>query len=72
MQARGKHAVGNGLGVNIGKSCGRNIMDQDAFEIINIAGKEYKYPIGWDNFKKQFLEYFPGNEEVFDKYLSLV
>lgn len=47
-------------------------MDQDAFEVINIAGKEYKYPIGWDNFKKQFLEYFPGDEEVFDKYLSLI
>lgn len=47
-------------------------MDEDVFELINIAGKEYKYPIGWDRLKKQFLEYFPRNEEVFDKYLSLI
>jgi len=47
-------------------------LDQDAFEIINVAGKKFKYPIGWNNFKKQFIEYFPGNEDVFDKYLSLI
>lgn len=47
-------------------------MDSDAFEIINIAGKEYKYPIGWDNFRRQFLEYFPNNEEVINKYLNLI
>jgi len=47
-------------------------LDEDAFEIINVAGKEYKYPIGWDKFKKQFLEYFPDDVAVFDKYFSLI
>ena len=47
-------------------------MDNDAFELININGKKYKYPIGWDNFKIQFLEYFPGNEKVIDSYLQLI
>jgi all-trans-retinol 13,14-reductase len=47
-------------------------MDADAFEIINIAGKEYKYPIGWDRFRVQFLEYFPGKEKIFNEYLSLI
>ena len=47
-------------------------MDEDGFELISIAGKKYKYPIGWDRFRKQFLEYFPGNEEVVSKYLSLI
>ena len=47
-------------------------MDEDGFELISIAGKKYKYPMGWDRFRKQFLEYFPGNEEVVSKYLSLI
>lgn len=47
-------------------------MDEDTFEIINIGGKKFNYPMGWDNFKKQFLEYFPEDEDVFDKYLSLI
>ncbi|MCF6183983.1 MAG: hypothetical protein L3J56_05040 [Bacteroidales bacterium] len=47
-------------------------MDYDGFEIINVAGKIYKYPMGWDKFKKQFLEYFPGKEEIFGNYYYLV
>lgn len=47
-------------------------MDDDVFELINIAGKEYKIPQGWGNYRRQFLEYFPGQEEVFDKHHQLV
>jgi len=47
-------------------------MDDNGFEIINIAGKNYKYPMGWERFKKQFLEYFPGNEDVFERYYYLI
>jgi len=47
-------------------------MDEDGFEIIELAGKKYKYPMGWDNFRRQFLEYFPGKEKVIDEYISLI
>lgn len=47
-------------------------LDVDGFEVINIAGTEYKIPMGWDNYKKQFLEYFPGNEKLIERYYYLV
>ncbi|PLX14813.1 MAG: all-trans-retinol 13,14-reductase [Marinilabiliales bacterium] len=47
-------------------------LDVDGFEVVNVAGTEYKIPMGWERYKKQFLEYFPGNEEVIERYYYLV
>lgn len=45
-------------------------LNADGFDIFNIDGNEYKFPIGFDNFKKQMLEYFPNEEEAIDNYLK--
>ncbi len=44
-------------------------MDEDGFEIFEISGKEYKYPIGHDRFKEQMAGYFPGERKAIDTYI---
>lgn len=44
----------------------------DAFDIFNIAGKEYKYAQGFDAWRKQMYSYFPGEKEVIENYLARI
>lgn len=43
-------------------------MDNQAFDIINIAGVEYRYAMGLDNFRRQLNEYFPTETDAIEKY----
>ena len=45
-------------------------LDETGFDIFNIGGTEYRFPIGFDNFKKQMYEYFPDEKDAIDKYVS--
>ena len=47
-------------------------LDEDAFEIFNIAGKEYKFAQGFDAWQKQIHNYFPNEKEAIDNYLARV
>lgn len=45
-------------------------LNSNGFDIFNIDGTEYKFPIGFDNFKNQMLEYFPDEKEAINNYIS--
>ena len=45
-------------------------LDETGFDIFNIGGKEYKFPFGFDNFKKKMNEYFPDESEAIDAYVN--
>ncbi len=45
-------------------------LNSTGFDIFNIGGTEYSFPIGFDNFKKQMYEYFPDEQEAIDNYLK--
>ncbi len=47
-------------------------LDDDAFEIFNIAGKEYKYAQGFDAWKVQMHNYFPQEKKAIDNYLARI
>lgn len=47
-------------------------LDQDAFEIFNIAGKEYKYAQGFDAWQAQMHNYFPTETQAIDNYLARI
>ncbi len=43
-------------------------LNEDAFDIISIAGTEYKYAQGYDNFINTLLQNFPDEKETLIKY----
>jgi len=45
-------------------------LDEKGFDIFNIGGTEYRFPMGLDNFRKQMYEYFPEEEDAIDKYVT--
>ncbi len=45
-------------------------MDEKGFDIFNIAGKEIKYPMGLNNLRKQFYDYFPNEKDAIDHYIT--
>lgn len=45
-------------------------LDETGFDIFNIGGTEYRFPMGFNNFRKQMCAYFPGEKEAIDKYVA--
>ncbi len=45
-------------------------MDNNGFDIINLAGTEYKYGMGYENFEKQMLISFPAEADAIKKYIT--
>lgn len=45
-------------------------LDSTGFDILNIDGIEYKFPIGFDNFRNQMYKYFPDEEEAINDYVN--
>ncbi len=45
-------------------------LDENGFDIFNIGGKEYKFPIGWERFQKTLSEYFPDDKTSIELYTS--
>ncbi|MBC8321652.1 MAG: NAD(P)/FAD-dependent oxidoreductase [Bacteroidetes bacterium] len=45
-------------------------LNSDGFDIFNIDGTEYHFPIGFSNFKKQMYDYFPSEKDAIDKYVA--
>lgn len=45
------------------------MLDKTGFDIFTIDGFEYRFPIGFDNFKKQMYEYFPDEKIAIDSYM---
>ena len=45
-------------------------LDKTGFDIFNIGGTEYRFPIGLNNFKKQMHEYFPDEKDAINKYVT--
>ena len=44
----------------------------EVYDVANIDGTEYLFKAGKENFRKQFLAYFPKEEMAIDSYLSLI
>lgn len=44
-------------------------LDEKGFDIFNIGGKEYNFPIGFGNFRNQMYDYFPNDKDAIDSYL---
>lgn len=45
-------------------------LNSNGFDIFNIEGIEYRFPIGFDNFKNQMYEYFPDEKEAINNYID--
>ena len=45
-------------------------LDETGFDIFNIGGTEYRFPIGLNNFREQMCEYFPEEKEAIHKYVT--
>jgi len=43
-------------------------MDEDAFDIINVNGTEYKYSMGYEKFNQTLISYFPSEKDAIIKY----
>ena len=47
-------------------------MDEDGFDVFNINGQEYKYAMGYENFTKTLISYFPEEKEGIVKYVDKI
>ncbi|MDR2840885.1 MAG: NAD(P)/FAD-dependent oxidoreductase [Paludibacter sp.] len=47
-------------------------LDTNGYEVINFAGKEYRFANGSENFVKTLAEQFPDNEEEIRTYLQQI
>lgn len=45
-------------------------MDADAYEIIRLGDREYRFANGYDNFSERLISYFPGEHEAIRNYIS--
>lgn len=42
------------------------------YDVVHVGDRSFEFKAGKENFKKQFLEYFPEEEEAITTYLSLI
>lgn len=47
-------------------------LDEDAFDVINIAGREFKYAMGYEKFTQSLIRDFPGEENAIIAYASKI
>jgi len=47
-------------------------LDGDCFDLLSIAGKEYKYAQGYDNFKNTLIEAFPHEEKAVGDFVNML
>ncbi len=47
-------------------------LDIDAFDVIGVSGKEYKYAQGYENFSNTLLQYFPDEKDAINKYTTKI
>lgn len=45
-------------------------LDMDCFDLIHIAGEDYKYAQGYDNFIQTLLQYFPHEKAALTAYVN--
>ena len=45
-------------------------LDDDGFDVFNIGGKEVKFPMGMNNYRKSLVQQFPLEEEAINQYIS--
>ena len=44
----------------------------EVYDVVYIGKKKYEFKAGKENFRKQFITYFPKEEDAINKYLSLI
>jgi len=42
------------------------------YDVVHVGEKKYEFRAGKENFRKQFITYFPKEEHVINKYISLI
>ena len=47
-------------------------LDEDAFDIINIEGREYKYAMGYEKFAQSLIIDFPHEEKAIHDYVAKI
>jgi len=45
-------------------------MDDNGFDVFNIGGQEIKYPMGLNNLRRKFYDYFPNEKAAIDSYIT--
>ena len=45
-------------------------LDEDVFDLIHIAGKEYKYAQGYENYVSTLLQSFPAEKKGLESYIN--
>lgn len=45
-------------------------LNEDGFDVFNIGGKELKFPMGMNNYRKNLVQHFPAEEEAINRYVS--
>ncbi len=44
----------------------------EMYDVVHIGDKQYKFKAGKENFRKQFIEYFPEEQQAINDYISLI
>jgi all-trans-retinol 13,14-reductase len=44
----------------------------DVYDVVQIGDKKYEFKAGKENFRKQFIAYFPEEEKAINNYLTLI
>ncbi len=47
-------------------------MDEDVFDLISIAGDDYKFAQGYNNFASTLLQRFPHEKQSLEKYVNML
>lgn len=45
-------------------------MDTDAYEVIRLGDREYRFANGYDSFSERLISYFPGDRDAIMNYVS--
>ncbi len=47
-------------------------MNASGFDVFEIGGKQYKFPMGWEAFRKYMKGCFPQEKEAIDRYIKAI
>ncbi len=47
-------------------------LDSNGFDTISFRGKDYKFAVGFENFEKQMIDYFPSEKDGIIRYVKTI
>lgn len=58
--------------LELDKSVKLEALDSSAYNTVNLAGREFRFPNGREAFIEQFTEYFPNERQALERYMDIV